>query len=161
MSSVSAGRKTIEPSTSQIPSNETSWWLNQPIWNILVKMGTFPKQGWKIFQTTNRGEDVFLDFFWRSKCQNISNVCLDVRLVEVMHSWGHGPKNVEQKQQLNLMPMLYVVGIPGFPVPPKKWEKNSPLRWKNNYTNSNSCWPTLIPRGALIIQTNHGYKLFS
>ena len=24
----------------------TRWWLNQPIWNILVKMGLFPQIGW-------------------------------------------------------------------------------------------------------------------
>ena len=25
----------------------SSWWLNQPIWKIFVKMGIFPKSGWK------------------------------------------------------------------------------------------------------------------
>ena len=33
----------------------SSWWF-QPIWKILVKMGIFPRSGWKskIFETTNQ-----------------------------------------------------------------------------------------------------------
>ena len=34
----------------------SGWWLNQPLWKIWVKMGIFPKYGWKkqIFETTNQ-----------------------------------------------------------------------------------------------------------
>ena len=40
------------PKTSKDPKNcqvtYSSWWLNQPIWKILVKLGIFPKYGWKL-----------------------------------------------------------------------------------------------------------------
>ena len=42
--------------------NFTSWWLNQPLWKILVKMGIFPKIGVKIKNIWNH-QPVYLEIF--------------------------------------------------------------------------------------------------
>ena len=47
--------------SEKLMKHDSGWWL-QPLWKILVKMGIFPKKGWKqkIFETTTQEEDSFL-----------------------------------------------------------------------------------------------------
>ena len=52
----------------------TSWWLNQPIWNILVKMGSFPQVGVKIKNIWNHQLDYITKpfvWYWYLKWRNL------------------------------------------------------------------------------------------
>ena len=60
-----------QPPCWKVRNSTTSWWLNQPIWKMLVKMGIFPKWGVKIkkyFKPPPRRTDwQHFTFFWGGK----------------------------------------------------------------------------------------------